>query len=772
MKFGVGARALRTEDQDLLRGLGKYTDDAQVEGALRGYVFRSPVAHGTITGLDVSAARQAPGVVEVLTRDELAADKVGNLLCLTGIKNEDGSDHPRPPRTILATDKVRHVGEPVAFIVAETLAQARDAADLIELDIDDLPVATDTYEAAQPGANPVWDDIPDNVVFRYGRGDKDAVDAAFDKADRVTQIRLVNNRLVSNPMEPRAAAVDYDAQTERFTVFIPSQGPAMHLQMLSGMLSIPMEKLRMLTGNVGGGFGTRAFLYPESCLTLWAAKRLQRPVRWTGERSEIFLSDSHGRDNVTIAELAMDRDGHFQAIRATTYAAMGAYLANFGPFIPTDACAGMYTGLYKIPLCRVSVLGVMTNTVPTDAYRGAGRPEAAYMIERLVDRVATEMGLTPDEIRRRNFPTPEEMPHTMGLGDVIDSGEFTACMEDAMKAADWNGFDARRKESEAAGKLRGIGLATYVERCGGGNGIPAKLVFDGDAGKVRILTGAMDSGQGHRISYKQILSEKLGIDADDIEVLQGDTDLTPPGFTGGSKSIPVGGASILGAADKTLEKGRKIAAQILETAEVDIEYADGRFSVAGTDRGIDLFELAKQAQDPANLPEGEEPGIDSDHDHNNTAPTFPNGCHICELEVDPATGTVEIANYTVVDDFGVTLNPMLLEGQVHGGIVQGLGQAWTEHTVFDPDSGQLLSGSLMDYQMPRAAEMPHVNFITRNVRCTTNPLGVKGAGEAGAIGAPPAFVNAVLNAVRSKRQDVTHLDMPLTPLRVWHALND
>ncbi|MDF1722326.1 MAG: xanthine dehydrogenase family protein molybdopterin-binding subunit [Minwuia sp.] len=772
MKFGVGSRALRTEDQDLLRGLGSYTDDAEVTGALRGFVFRSAAAHGTITSLNVDAARQSPGVVEILTRDELAADKVGNLLCLTGIKNEDGSDHPRPPRTILATEKVRHVGEPVAFIVAETLAQARDAADLIELEIDDLPVATDTFEAAQPGANPVWDDIPDNVVFRYGKGDRSAVDAAFDTADRVTSIRVVNNRLVSNPMEPRAAAVDYSPETERFTVFIPTQGPAMHLQMLAGMLSIPMEKLRMLTGNVGGGFGTRAFLYPEACLTLWAAKRLKRPVRWTGERSEIFLSDSHGRDNVTIAELAMDAEGHFKAIRATTYAAMGAYLANFGPFIPTDACAGMYTGLYKIPLCHVSVLGVMTNTVPTDAYRGAGRPEAAYMIERLVDRVATEMGLTPDEIRRRNFPTPEEMPHTMGLGDVIDSGEFTACMEDAMKAADWNGFDARRKQSEASGKLRGIGLATYVERCGGGGGIPAKLQFDDATGKVRILTGAMDSGQGHRISYMQILSEKFGIDVENIEVLQGDTDLTPPGFTGGSKSIPVGGASILGAADKTLEKGRKIAAQILETAEVDIEFADGRFTVAGTDKGIDLFELSRQSRDPANLPEGEEPGIDSENDHTNDSPTFPNGCHVCELEVDAATGTVEIVNYTVVDDFGVTLNPMLLEGQVHGGIVQGLGQAWTEHTVFDPESGQLLSGSLMDYQMPRAAEMPNVNFITRNVRCTTNPLGVKGAGEAGAIGAPPAFVNAVLNAVRSSRPEVETLDMPLTPLRVWHALND
>ncbi|MEC9346320.1 MAG: xanthine dehydrogenase family protein molybdopterin-binding subunit [Pseudomonadota bacterium] len=770
MKFGIGQRATRTEDPTLVSGQGRYTDDVDVPGALRGLVWRSPVAHGVITHLDVQAARDVPGVLAILTRDELAADKIGNLLCLTNITNEDGSKHPRPPRTILATERVRHVGEPVAFIVAETLAAARDAADLIEVEFDDLPVATDTYGAAQPGAATIWEQIPDNVCFRYGRGDKAAVDAAFDAADRIVSIRLVNNRLVSNPMEPRAAVADYDGESGRSTLYVPSQGPGFMLGQLAGMLKVEPAKLRLVTGNVGGGFGTRAFLYPEAALTLWASRRLQRPVRWTADRSEIFLSDSQGRDNVTISELAMDKDGHFKAIRATTYAAMGAYLANFGPFIPTDACSGMYTGLYKIPLCRVEVLGVMTNTVPTDAYRGAGRPEAAYMIERLVDKVALELGLTPDEVRRRNFPTPAEMPHTMGLGDVIDSGEFQACMEEAMVDADWAGFAARQAASAAAGKLRGIGMSTYVERCGGGGGIPAKLQFDTERGRLRILSGALDSGQGHAISYKQILSEKFGIDIERIDLVQGDTDIVPPGFTGGSKSIPVGGASVSIAADKVLEKGRKIAAQVLEAAEVDLEYADGRFAIAGTDRAVDLFDLAKLSLDPANLPTGEEPGLDAAHDHTNTAPTFPNGCHICEVEVDPETGMVEIAKYTVVDDFGVTLNPLMLEGQVHGGIGQGLGQAWTEHTVYDPESGQLLSGSFMDYQMPRADHLPDYGFRTRNVRCTTNPLGVKGAGEAGAIGAPPAFVNAVINAVRQQKPDVLHLDMPLTPRAVWEAL--
>lgn len=769
MKFGIGQSPKRSEDEKLVQGQGRYTDDVQVPGAAHGFVFRSTSAHGDITRLDVSAAQAAPGVLAVLTGQDLTDDGVGDIQCLTAIKNKDDSEHPRAPWPVLAKDRVRFAGNPVAFVVAETLDQAQAAADLIDVEYTDLPIEMDTLGATQAGAHQIWDQIPDNVVFDYAQGDQAEVDAVFDAADRVTKLQLVNNRLVANPMEPRVAIADVDADSGRLTFYIPSQGPFFMMNQLCGMLGIEPKDLRIVTGNVGGGFGTRAFLYPETVLTLWAAKRLGRAVRWTGDRSEIFLSDVHGRDNVTIAELAMDNDGHFQAIRATTYAAMGAYLSNFGPLIPTDAAVGMYTGLYKIPKCYVNVKGVTTNTVPVDAYRGAGRPEAAYIIERLVDVTARELGLAPEELRRRNFATPADMPHTMGLGDVIDSGDFDGMMTEAMDRADWTGFAARRTASEAGGKLRGIGMATYVERCGGGGMSPAKLRFNEDD-TVSLLMGSMDSGQGHNVAYKQILSDKLGIDIDQMEMLQGDTDLTPPGFTGGSKSIPVGGVSLSLASDKVVEKGKTLAAHLLETAAVDIEFADGSFTVVGTDRSMDIFTLARAARDPTQLPEGMEPSLDADHDHTAEAPTFPNGCHICELEVDPDTGTVEIANYVVVDDFGVALNPMLLEGQVHGGIAQGLGQAWTEHTVYDPESGQLLSGSLMDYQMPRAGDLPDLSFNIRNIPCVTNQLGVKGAGEAGAIGAPPAFINAVVDALNPKT-GITHIDMPATPEKVWQIAN-
>ncbi len=769
MKFGVGQSPKRTEDEMLLRGRGRYTDDVQVAGAAHAFVFRSTSAHGDITRLDVGAAQGAPGVLAVLTGADLTADEVGDIQTLTSIKNKDDSEHPRTPYPILAKDRVRFAGQPIAFVVAESLDQAQAAADLIEVGYSDLPIETDTLGAAQNGATRVWDHIAQNVVFDYAQGDEAGVNAVFDTADRVTKLQLVNNRLVANPMEPRTAVVDVDAASGRFTLHTPSQGPFFLMNQLCGMLKIDPKDLRIISGNVGGGFGTRAFLYPENTLALWAAKQLGRAVRWTGERSEIFLSDVHGRDNVTIAELAMDNEGHFQAIRATTYAAMGAYLSNFGALIPTDAAVGMYTGLYKIPKCYVNVKGVITNTVPVDAYRGAGRPEAAYIIERLVDVAAREMNLAPEELRRLNFPSPDQVPHTMGLGDIIDSGDFDGMMTEAMEKADWAGFGARRTAAQGSGKLRGIGMATYVERCGSGGMAPAKLRFNEDD-TVSILMGTMDSGQGHHIAYKQILSEKLGIDIEKMKMLQGDTDANPPGFTGGSKSIPVGGVSLAKSSDKVIEKGKELAAHILETADVDIEFKDGEFAVVGTDRKMDIFALARAARDPAQLPEGMEPGLDADHDHTSEAPTFPNGCHICELDVDPDTGTIEIVNYVVVDDFGVVLNPMLLEGQVHGGIAQGLGQAWTEHTVYDPESGQLLSGSLMDYQMPRAGDLPDLSFNVRNVPCVTNYLGVKGAGEAGAIGAPPAFINAVVDALH-ERTGIIHLDMPATPEKVWAAVN-
>ncbi|MEM7188389.1 MAG: xanthine dehydrogenase family protein molybdopterin-binding subunit [Pseudomonadota bacterium] len=766
MKFGIGQSPKRIEDLNLLTGRGTYTDDVPAPGAAHGYVLRSDIAHGVITSIDATAARAAPGVLAVLTRDEIGEDNVGPIACLAGVTNIDGSPYPQTPWSILATDRVRYVGNPVAFVVAETLAAAKDAAELIEIEIDELPVVTDTLGATADGAPQVYDEAPGNVIFDYGNGDKEAVDAIFDVADRVTTLQLVNNRLVSNPMEPRAAVAE--VVDGRIVLTMPSQGPFFAFQQLTGMLGIEPKDLRIKTGNVGGGFGTRAFLYPEPALTLWAAKRLGRTVRWNGDRSEIFLSDAHGRDNVTIAELAMDADGHFQALRATTYGAMGAYLSNFGPMIPTDAAVGMYTGLYKIPKAYVNVKGVITNTVPVDAYRGAGRPEAAYIIERLVEVAAHELGISGAEIRRRNFPGPEEMPHTMGLGDVIDSGDFAALMAHAMDEADCDGFSTRHAESAARGKLRGLGLATYVERCAGGGMQPAKLRF-GDGG-LTVLAGSQDSGQGHATAFKQIIGDKLGLAEDEIRIMQGDTDRTPPGFTGGSKTIAVGGASILYASDKVIAKGRDLAGHLLEAAVADIEFDDGSFQVTGTDRRISLLALAEAAQDPANLPEGMEPGLDAEHDHTAEAPTFPNGCHVCEIEVDPDTGGVEIMNYVVVDDFGIAMNPLLLEGQVHGGIVQGLGQAWSEHTVYDPETGALMAGSFMDYQMPRAGDFPPFGFQTKNTLCTTNPFGIKGAGEAGAIGAPPAFINALVDALH-ERTGLVHFDMPATPLRVWQALH-
>lgn len=768
MKFGTGQSPKRIEDPTLLTGRGRYTDDVTVAGAAHGHVLRATVAHGDLVSIDAAAARTAPGVLAVLTRDEIEADGVGPIQCLTDIKNRDGSDHPRAPFPVLATDRVRFAGQPVAFIVAETLAQAKDAAELVEMEIDERPVVTDTFGAAEPGAPRIWDDIPDNVVFDYAQGDKQAVDALFAAADRVTTLKLVNNRLVSNSLEPRAAVVEVTAEG-RFELTMPSQGPFFAHGQLSGMLGIDPANLRILTPSVGGGFGTKAFLYPEPALALWAAKRLGRSVRWAGERMEIFLSDVHGRDNVTIAELAMDADGTFRALRATTWAAMGAYLSNFGPMIPTEAAVGMYTGQYRIPRAWVNVKGVTTNTVPVDAYRGAGRPEAAYLIERLVDATARELGLTPDEIRRRNMPGPGEMPHTMGLGDVIDSGDFPGLMNRALEEADWAGFPARQAATEARGLLRGIGMAAYIERCGGGGMSPAKIRFEEDD-TVTMLIGTQDSGQGHDVSYRQILSDRLGLDHDVIRMVQGDTDEAPPGFTGGSKSIPVGGTSLLLAGDKVIEKGKALAAHLLETAEADIVFADAVFGIAGTDRSIGLFELARAARDPARLPEGMEPGLDAEHDHTAEGPTFPNGCHVCEVEIDPETGETRIDRYHVVDDFGIALNPMLLEGQVHGGIGQGIGQAMTEHTVYDPESGTLLAGSFMDYQMPRAGDFPEIGLSFKHTLCQRNPLGIKGAGEAGAIGAPPAFMNAVVDAIHA-RTGLTHIDMPATPQRVWAALH-
>ncbi len=771
-QFGIGQSVTRIEDLRLLTGSGNYTDDVQLENEAHAYVLRSPVAHGNLKGVDVSAARGAPGVLLVLTGDDVKADDLGPLPNMFPVESMDGTVRHETYRPLLAQDKVRHVGEPVALVVAETLGQARDAAELIEVDIEELPAATDTYRSAQDGAAQLYDHIPNNLCFDWGKGEKDKTEDAFSNAHHVTTLELINNRVVVNSMEPRAAIGAYDKAEDKLTLYTSSQGTIGLRDTIAGaILNIDKDKLRVVTGDVGGGFGMKIFPHPEQPMVVWAAKKLNRPVRWNSERSEAFLSDIQGRDHVTKAEVACDADGRFLGLRITTHANLGAYLSHFATYIPTEAGTAMLNGLYAFPTAWVNVKGVITNTVPTDAYRGAGRPEAIYCIERLVDKCARELGLSPDELRRRNFIQPDQLPFTTSLGDTYDSGEFTAIMEAGMKKADWDGFAARKAETEKSGKLRGIGMATYVEKCGGGNPEVADVRIDPDSEMITFYIGTMSNGQGHDTSYKQIMSDRLGIDTDKMTMVQGDSDVVPPGMTGGSRSVTVGGVAVSKASEAIKEKGQAIAAHMMETAEADIEYSDGTFRVAGTDRAMSLFEVARAAQDPANLPDGMEPGLDTSASQAPDAPTFPNGCHVCEVEIDPATGDLAIDRYTVVDDFGDIINPMLIEGQVHGGVVQGVGQALHEHTVYDEGSGQLVTGSFMDYRLPRADDVPNFDFSMRNVKCQTNPLGIKGTGEAGAIGAPPAVINAIVDAFSSDGH-IAEVNMPATPDVIWALANN
>ena len=769
-QFGIGQSVTRIEDLRLLTGNGNYTDDVRLEGESHAFILRSPHAHAAIKGIETEAAKAAPGVLAVLTGADIAAEGVKPMPNMFPVKSLDGTERPETDRPLLAQKRVRYVGDPVALVVADTLAQGRDAAELIEVDYNILPSVTDTYGAAQPGAPLVHDHIEGNLCFDWGKGDQEATEAAFAEADHVTVLELVNNRVVVNPMEPRAAIGAYDASEDRYTLFTPTQGTHVLRGAVSGILGLEAEKLRVVTGDVGGGFGMKIFPHPEQPMVVWAAKKVGRPVRWTSERSEGFVSDVQGRDHVTRAEVATDKDGKFLALRVTTWAALGAYLSHFGTYIPTEAGTGMLNGLYAFPAAWANVRGVMTNTVPTDAYRGAGRPEAIYCVERLVDKCARELGLSPDEIRRRNFIAPDQLPFTTVLGDAYDSGEFTAIMEDGMAKADWDGFASRKAESAARGKRRGIGMSTYVEKCGGGNPEETDVRINPDSGTITFYMGTMSNGQGHDTSYKQIMSDRLGIDSDRMVMIQGDSDLVPAGLTGGSRSVTVGGVALAKASEEIIEKGRRVAGQVMEAADADIEYADGSFRITGTDRTMSLFEVAKAALDSANLPANEEPGLDTRASQAPEAATYPNGCHVCEVEVDPETGKVEILRYTAVDDFGDAINPLLIAGQVHGGVVQGVGQALQEHTVYDPGSGQLVSGSFMDYQLPRADDIPFFGFSMRNTRCTTNPLGIKGTGEAGAIAACPAVINALVDAL-SGDDGMVEIDMPATPDVVWALAN-
>src|SRR5215468_811551 len=771
-KFGIGQSVRRLEDPRLLTGGGRYTDDTRLDGAAaRAYVLRSPHAHADIERIDVSEAKKAPGVLLVFTGEDVKKAGFGDVPCIVPLENRDGTQRGDTPRPMLAQGRVRHVGDPVALVVAETLEQAKDAAELIEVDYAPRPHVVGTFEAAQAGAPLVHDHIKNNIVFDWAMGDKAATDAAFATADRVVSLRLVNQRLVVNSMEPRGAICTYDAKDDRSTLWLSSQGVHMIRPVVADMiLKIGSPKLRVRTGDVGGGFGMKIFVHPEYPMIVWASRLLKRTVKWIPDRQEAFQSDVQGRDHVSIAEMALDKDCRFIGCRITTYAALGAYLSHFSVFIPTLAGTQMLVGLYQTPTAYVNVKGVMTNTVPTDAYRGAGRPEAAYLLERFVDHIARESGLTPDEIRARNFVKPGQIPWKTALGDTYDSGDFEGVMRKAMEKADWKGFATRRSASLAKGKWRGLGMATYVEKCGGGGMPETAVVKFNDDDTLTIFIGNQTNGQGQETAIRQIASARLGIDAERIRFVQGDSDVVPEGFTGGSRMVSVGGTATLGVADKIITKGKMVAASAMEAAPADIDYADGAFKIVGTDRTMSLFEVAKAARDPRHVPQGETPGLDDQFTRMPEVDTFPNGCHICELEVDPDTGTLEILNYSVVDDFGAALNPLLLQGQVHGGVGQGVGQALTEHTVYDNESGQLLSGSFMDYALPRADVVPAVHFDLHNSLCKTNPLGVKGAGEAGAIGAPPAVVNAIVDAIRP-HTDVKHVDMPVTAASLWAVID-
>jgi aerobic carbon-monoxide dehydrogenase large subunit len=768
-QFGIGQPVRRVEDRRFLTGQGNYIDDLTFPRQAYAFMLRSPHAHARIRAIDTAAAAAAQGVLSVLTGDDVARDGLGPIPCLSTLTNRDGSTPPLPARPAMVRDRVRHVGDTLAMVVAETLDIARDAADLIEIDYEALPAAVETGHALDPGQPQIWDEAPGNLAFDWGVGDAAAVDRAMAAARYRIGLEIANNRIVVNSMEPRGAIGQYEAGDDTYTLWSSTQGSHFLRGLLAeSVFKIPENRIRVVTGDVGGGFGMKFFLYPEQILVLWAAKKLGRPVKWTSERSDAFMTDTQGRDNVTRLELALDDELRFLGLSVTNIANMGAYLSNFAPEIPTASGAVMYSGVYAIPAISVVVKGAFTHTVPVDAYRGAGRPEAAYAIERLIDFAARRLGVAPRELRRRNFIRSEAMPYATPLGLIYDSGDFARIMEDALAAADVAGFPARRAEAASRGRCRGLGHAVYIEQSGMAPDEFAELRFD-PSGTLTMLMGTQTSGQGHQTAYAQLAAERLGLPLDKIRVLQGDTVAIAFGHgTGGSRSLPVGGASADAAAQKLIAKGRRIAAHLLEAAEADVDFADGMFRISGTDREIGIEAVARAAFNPAQLPDDVEPGFAESGHFTPPSPTFPNGCHVCEIEIEPDTGHVDIVRYLVVDDFGTVVNPLLLRGQVHGGVAQGVGQALLERTVFDPETGQLVTGSLTDYCLPRAEDLPAVEFSYNVVPCRTNPLGIKGAGEAGAIGAPPALVNAIVNALAPL--GIEHIDMPVTPERLWQAI--
>ncbi|MEM7302564.1 MAG: xanthine dehydrogenase family protein molybdopterin-binding subunit [Pseudomonadota bacterium] len=756
-KFGVGASVRRKEDATLITGTGCFTDDERRENACHAYVVRSPYAHANFKITDLSAANEAPGVQLILTAEDLT--DYSDLPCRTLLPQVDGT--PLTPRNVplLCRETVRHVGDAVAFVVADSLEDAQEAAELIEIDYESLDATIDTVGCLDDGAPLVHPEHGSNLAFEVAKGDKEKVAEIFASADHVVELPLINNRLVCNYMEPRVCVAEWSDEEERLTLVTGSQGVHGLQGIICAVMNLDPEQLRVVTRDVGGGFGTKNFPYREHPLSLEAARRLKRPVRWVCERSEHFVADAHGRDNVVTMKMALDKDGRFLAMDVDLYAAMGAYLNTFGPFIPTLGYS-IATGIYDIEHAYFHIRGTYTNTTMTDAYRGAGRPEAIYALERLVDRCAMELGLEPAEIRRRNAIKPEQMPYQTVLGGMFDTGEFTSHLEQCLKAADWDGFEARNNAAKSNERIRGIGLSTYIEACAFAGSEPAKIEMNPN-GRVTVLIGTQANGQGHQTAYAQFAADALGLSIDDIDVHQGDTDrLKSGGGTGGSRSIPLGGVSVRQASEDMAEKIKAAAADELEAAPGDLELIEGSVRIVGTDRSITFADLAKAVDDLT--------ALTGNGEFKQAEATYPNGTHVCEVEIDPATGVTEIVNYTAVDDFGNTVNPILLAGQVHGGIVQAAGQCLMEETIYDED-GQLLTASFMDYRMPRAADFPDIDFTTRNVPSTTNAMGIKGAGEAGTIGAGPAVMNAVVDALR-REYGIKHIDMPATPKAVWNAI--
>ena len=771
-KYAVGQSVRRVEDQRLLQGLGRYSDDVNLPRQAYAVVVRSPHARARIIGVDASAAVTAPGVLTVLTGADVAADGLGNLPTDSGRKRRDGSPAFQTPRPALARDIVRHVGDPVALVVAETREQATDAAALVSVDYDPLPAVAATEEAMRAGAPAVWAEAPDNVAFVWEAGPRDAVEQAFAGASHVTRLHFVVSRVAAAPLEPRAAVGEYDRRTGRYTLHTGIQGPHGTRALLMAILGVPLSHVRVVTGEVGGSFGMRSGLYPEMVLVLWAAKRLGRAVKWTSDRREGFVTDEHGRDNVSTAELALAADGTFLGLRVDIALNIGAYLTPRSAGPGTNNVGGL-AGVYRTPAIHVRTTGVYTNMTPTGPYRGAGRPEATYAIERVIDLAARELGRDPMELRRQNLIPPSAMPFKTGLVFTYDCGDFGRGMQMALELSDHKGFARRRESARRSGKLRGLGIANPIEVAGGPytsvNPDTAELRVNPD-GSVVLFAGSTSMGQGNETAYTQILSDRLGVPPERIQVLAGDTDLLGAGRgNGGSGALSVGGSAVLRATERVIERGRRIAAHLLEAAPDDVALRDGRFTVAGTDKGVAFSTVARAAYAPRQVPVGMEPGFSETATFTPAAVTFPNGSQICEVEIDEETGAVRIVRHTVVDDVGRMVNPLLVKGQIHGGVVQGLGQGLFEELAYD-SAGQLLTGSFMDYAMPRADDMPMFDVDSHEVPTHVNPLGAKGVGEAGTVGALPALLNAVNDALAPL--GVRHLDMPVTPERVWRAIRE